>query len=100
MNIALKFGALLGIIFPIIFLSGCSLTNEMRCRQWRSSGVQMGTLESCMTCIDTLGGYNPQAVAGCSLGLDAAEMMKPVEPTRNPIPGTSASETSQLRNAL
>jgi hypothetical protein len=72
--------ALLSTIF--VLLSACSQTKQLQCEYWRNQGVPMGTIDSCKECISTLGISNPNAVGGCSLGLDAASMME-VNPIQN-----------------
>jgi hypothetical protein len=56
-------------------LGGCAYNHRLRCEQWQAQGDFFGTTESCLKCIDALGTTNKQAVSGCALGLDAADLL-------------------------
>lgn len=59
----------------ISLLSGCAFTTEGKCRSWQRHGYSMGTIPSCIQCIETLGDQNPESVGACSLGLDAGKIL-------------------------
>ena len=57
-------------------LSACS-TADVQCRAWKFEGQMYSTINSCRQCVDTLGSDDMNAVRGCALGLDAAQLLTP-----------------------
>lgn len=59
----------------ILLLSGCSVIDHQRCRELQSQGLVQGTLRSCTACVGQLGPSNADAINGCALGMDAANLI-------------------------
>ena len=49
----------------------------MRCHAWHADGDFFVTTTSCMSCIEQLGPDNKEAIRGCGMGLDAANLLLP-----------------------
>ena len=59
----------------ILLLSGCSVMDNQRCRALQAQGLVQGTLGSCTACVGQLGPSNADAINGCALGMDAANLI-------------------------
>jgi len=64
------------LAISVLILSGCSLMDNQQCRKWQREGLVQGTLDSCEQCVEQLGASNSDAVNGCSLGMDAANLIQ------------------------
>ncbi len=58
----------------LLIFSGCSLAARAQCRLWQQDGSVQGTIGSCTQCVEQLGPANKDAISGCALGLDAAQL--------------------------
>ena len=69
------------LIFAIVCLlallaaSGCSVA-EHQCKQWRMDGLMYSSIESCTSCYQQYPMPQLEIVAGCALGLDAAQLIQ------------------------
>jgi len=64
------------ILLTILSLfSSCSLIDSQRCKELQSKGLVQGTLSSCIKCVGQLGADNADAINGCALGMDAANLI-------------------------
>jgi len=66
----------LAIFFILISFGSCSIINRQQCREMQNKGLVQGTLDSCEQCVEQLGASNSDAVNGCSLGMDAANLIQ------------------------
>jgi hypothetical protein len=60
-----------------VFASGCSYSYRRTCDEWKRTGEILSTPGSCVSCVETLGSGNIEAIRGCAIGLDAAKLVSP-----------------------
>jgi hypothetical protein len=63
------------LVATLAVTSGCSAAKN-QCKEWRDQGLIYSTLESCSACYEQYGSPQPDVVAGCALGLDAAQLIQ------------------------
>jgi hypothetical protein len=62
----------------LVVTTGCSVyqsPEEKQCRAWQQEGDFFATAKSCETCVKTMGSGSKDAVGGCALGIDTANML-------------------------
>ena len=65
---------ILGILF-VASLSACSLTTQEQCKKWKDEGEMFSSFDNCVRCVKQLGSKDLHAVRGCTMGLDAAQIL-------------------------
>ena len=55
--------------------AGCSVA-EHQCKEWRMDGLMYSSIESCTACYQQYPMPQLEIVAGCALGLDAAQLIQ------------------------
>jgi len=64
---------ILFILAVLTVVSACS-TARKQCEVWQREGFMFSTPESCVKCIKRLGWVDRDAIRGCALGMDAADL--------------------------
>lgn len=66
--------ALLLVLVLVGSAAGC-VTARAQCEKWKSEGFLFSTVDGCVACAQKLGTSNRDAVRGCALGVDTADLL-------------------------
>ena len=62
------------VFFLSVLAAGCSEAAS-QCQEWRDDGAIFSTIDSCTACYERFGPHQLDAITGCALGLDAAQLV-------------------------
>jgi hypothetical protein len=71
----LRRGSVALLLMALIGTAAGCVTARAQCEKWKSEGFLFSTVDGCVTCAQRMGTSNIDAVRGCALGVDTADLL-------------------------